>query len=145
MSKFFKIIGDDPFGLGSQPIESCGPCEEQHLLLTDLEWNKRGFCLKPRMKHVAQKFDTNAKCNVFLYSRNQVRPSPKSSRKVVSRYQASKIMKSLSKQIIEDVLSQIDGDEIYAVDMKGMVNKAANRLFIELAETMDLAKKSSKR
>jgi hypothetical protein len=145
MSKFFKIIGGDPFELGSQPIKSCGTCEEQHLLLTDLEWNKRGFCLKPRMKHVAKKFDPNAKCNVSLYSRDQVRPAPRPPRKVVSRHQASEIMESLGKLIIEDVLSQIEGDEIYAVDMKSLVNKAANRLFIELAEAMDLAKKPSKR
>lgn len=141
MSKFFKIISGYPFELGSQPIESYGTCEEQHLLLTDLEWNKRGFCLKPRMKHVAQKFDPNAKCNVSLYSRGQVRPAPRPPRKVVSRHQASEIMESLGKQIIEDVLSQIEGDEIHAVDMKGMVNKTANRLFIELTEGMELPKK----
>lgn len=145
MSKFFKIINGYPFELGSQPIESYGPGEEQHLLLTDLEWNRRGFCLKPRMKHVAKKFDPNAKCNVSLYSRDQVRPSPKPPRKVVSRHQASEILESLGTQIIKNVLNQIEGDEIYAVDLKGLVNKAANRLFIELTETMDLAKKPSKR
>lgn len=122
---------------------SCSNCTE-HLLLDEFEWRDRGFSLKRGQygKEVAYKYHPSAKCNVGLYSRSQVCPTPPPSRRTLDRSQADAIIELLGQRLATEVRDQIVENEIWAVDLKGIINKTANRLFIELTEGMDLPKKA---
>lgn len=147
MSHFKIVSGPEHQSLQatSSNQASCSNCTE-HLLLDEFEWRNRGFSLKRGQygKAVAHKYHSGAKCNVGLYSRSQVRPTPPPSRRTLDRIHAEAIIESVGQRLAAEVRDQIDGNEIWAVDLKGIVNKTANRLFIELTEGMDLPKKALK-